>query len=495
MPIRQRVTLCMIVRDESSNLRACLEPVRDLFDEIVVVDTGSVDDTRSIAMELGARVVEFPWCDDFSAARNVSLEHATGDYIFWLDADDRIDTNNHAKLADLFATLDGSNQFYILSTECLPWHRSNASTIVHHPRLFLRHPEARYHCRVHEQIQPSLFALGYEPVWTDIFVTHVGYADQVHHHRKALRDLRLLKLDYAINPEDAVVLFNLGLTYMRLGDSNTALTYLLRSLKYAERAWDWVRKLYSTIVTAMCQLGRGEEALNIAAQGLANYPHDPELLLQHANMSLDGGDMIAAERSLRRLLTRPKERYIGAGLPVGGFEAEGRRSLARLYLAQQRYKDAEIVVQQLLTERPDYTFGWVTLGYVYLGLRHFQQVNFVVRQLSKCPFGEPYALCMQAEAAKAQNDLATAEACVERACQIAQEMPWPRIIRLEVLLAQRGSVDGILSAAEEVLKVNSANQFARQIIDAIHRDATRSLVSPVATVSTIAVGAQIPASA
>ncbi len=69
MAKRPRISLCMIVRDESQNLAECVGPVRDLFDEIVIVDTGSVDNTREIAAELGAKVVDFPWCDDFSAAR------------------------------------------------------------------------------------------------------------------------------------------------------------------------------------------------------------------------------------------------------------------------------------------------------------------------------------------------------------------------------------------------------------------------------------------
>ncbi len=72
------VTLTMIVRDEEKNLPACLSSVRGLFDEIVVVDTGSKDRTREIAGEFGARVFDFVWVDDFAAARNAALARATG---------------------------------------------------------------------------------------------------------------------------------------------------------------------------------------------------------------------------------------------------------------------------------------------------------------------------------------------------------------------------------------------------------------------------------
>ena len=89
--VRRRISLTMIVRDEQDNLAHALESVRGLFDEIVVVDTGSVDRTKEIAREFGAKVFDFVWVDDFAAARNEALAHATGDYAFWLDADDVVE--------------------------------------------------------------------------------------------------------------------------------------------------------------------------------------------------------------------------------------------------------------------------------------------------------------------------------------------------------------------------------------------------------------------
>src|SRR5436309_6510407 len=98
MSARPRVSLCMIVRNEEKNLRDALTPVAPVVDEMVVVDTGSTDGTRQVAAGLGARVFEFAWCDDFAAARNESLRCATGDWAFWLDADDRLDADNLQKL-------------------------------------------------------------------------------------------------------------------------------------------------------------------------------------------------------------------------------------------------------------------------------------------------------------------------------------------------------------------------------------------------------------
>ena len=84
------LSLCMIVRDSSRTLPSCLESIRPWVDEMVVVDTGSVDETPAIVESFGGRLFHFSWCDDFSAARNESLRHAQGEWIFWMDSDDTI---------------------------------------------------------------------------------------------------------------------------------------------------------------------------------------------------------------------------------------------------------------------------------------------------------------------------------------------------------------------------------------------------------------------
>ncbi len=113
------ISLCMIVKDEEANLPACLITVADLVDEIIVVDTGSADRTRECAEHFGARVVDFPWVDDFSAARNESLRHATGEWILWLDADDRIDVPNRDRLRALFASLPPDNVGFVVQYRAL----------------------------------------------------------------------------------------------------------------------------------------------------------------------------------------------------------------------------------------------------------------------------------------------------------------------------------------------------------------------------------------
>src|SRR5262245_60079470 len=112
--MRPKVSLCVIAKNEENNLSTCLKCAGDLVGEIVVVDTGSTDRTREVAAAQGARVFDFPWVDDFAAARNETLRHASGEWIFWLDADDRLDETNHQCLQVLLAGLTDENAAYLM---------------------------------------------------------------------------------------------------------------------------------------------------------------------------------------------------------------------------------------------------------------------------------------------------------------------------------------------------------------------------------------------
>ncbi len=151
-----RLSLTMIVKNEAAALGRCLASVRDLVDEIVVVDTGSTDNTREIARQYGARVFDFPWCDSFAAARNESIRHASGQWLLWLDADEYLDDANRGKLRNLLADLGNDNTAYVMKCVCVSGQASSTATNVDHVRLFRNHPAIRWDYRVHEQILPAL---------------------------------------------------------------------------------------------------------------------------------------------------------------------------------------------------------------------------------------------------------------------------------------------------------------------------------------------------
>ncbi|SEI68532.1 Glycosyltransferase involved in cell wall bisynthesis [Lachnospiraceae bacterium A10] len=95
------ISLCMIVKNEEAVLQRCLDSVADLMDEIIIVDTGSTDHTKEIASNYTDKIYDFPWCDDFAAARNAALSHATMDYIYSCDADEVLDEENRERFKQL----------------------------------------------------------------------------------------------------------------------------------------------------------------------------------------------------------------------------------------------------------------------------------------------------------------------------------------------------------------------------------------------------------
>jgi glycosyltransferase involved in cell wall biosynthesis len=148
----------MIVRDEETILRACAESVWELFDEILAIDAGIHDRTAKIARSFGDRVFNFPWIDDFAAARNEALARATGDYAFWLDADDVVDPPELEKLRKMLDRLRrGDEAGYVVRCACDPApDGTGGDTVVDLIRLFPLRPGVRWTYRVHEQILPSL---------------------------------------------------------------------------------------------------------------------------------------------------------------------------------------------------------------------------------------------------------------------------------------------------------------------------------------------------
>lgn len=85
------ISLCMIVKDEADQIEACLGSVHSVVDEIIVVDTGSTDGTQELCRKYGAKVIEAPWENSFSKARNIGLKEARGEWVLWLDADERLE--------------------------------------------------------------------------------------------------------------------------------------------------------------------------------------------------------------------------------------------------------------------------------------------------------------------------------------------------------------------------------------------------------------------
>jgi glycosyltransferase involved in cell wall biosynthesis len=164
-----RLSLCMIVRDNEDTIEACLASIYPWVDEIIIVDTGSKDRTIEICRKFGARIFEFPWCDDFSAARNESLRHARGEWIFWMDSDDIIDQEQGRRLRELaYGEHPVDCLGYLAQVHCESA-EPGQMTVVDQVKLFRNRQDLRFEHRIHEQILPSIRRANGSVVFTNLW--------------------------------------------------------------------------------------------------------------------------------------------------------------------------------------------------------------------------------------------------------------------------------------------------------------------------------------
>ena len=409
-PNTVRLSVCLIVRDNETTIGPCLESIRPWVDEIVVVDTGSADATPRICEELGARVVHWAWRDDFSAARNVSLDHALGEWLFWMDSDDTIPQECGRKLREL---VDGDHPDevfgYVMQVHCPgPDPARRDLTVVDHVKLFRNLPELRFEHRIHEQILPAIRRAGGDVVFTDIYVVHSGSDHSTEGRKRKLeRDFRLLGLDLAERSDHPFVLFNLGMTHADAGNDEEAVGWLRRCLERSSSGESHVRKTYALLIASLARLGRTEEAARECGSARVKFPDDVELLFRDAMLAHERGDLDDAAELYRQLLNPSRERHFSSrDADLTGTKAW--HNLAIVYEQMPRWDLAKAAWETILTECFDYLPARVGVLECRLRLDDLDNLDEALSALQRESEGLVHAVRLQALAFERRGDRAAA---------------------------------------------------------------------------------------
>jgi tetratricopeptide (TPR) repeat protein len=229
---RSTVSLCMIVKNEEKFLEGCLLSVKDIVDEIIIVDTGSTDRTKEIAGSFNAKIYDFEWQDDFAKARNESLRHAAGDWVLYLDADERI-AGGQEKLFSRLVDRKKAGAYNVWIEGSYTYQDDTVVQRFAYVRLFRRRPSVLFEGTVHEQINPSLIkaGIGIEPC--SLVIEHLGYGqgyDIV--VEKAKRNCRILRHQVEQEPKNAYARYQLGNTLSVLGEYDEAYIVLRDALDF-----------------------------------------------------------------------------------------------------------------------------------------------------------------------------------------------------------------------------------------------------------------------
>lgn len=298
------VSLCMIVKNEELFLAQCLQSVKAVVDELVLLDTGSTDRTVAIATLFGARVGRFDWTGSFSEARNAVLEQATGDWILIMDADERIAPQDHQTLLTTLQQSAPTDAWSVLirtysnRVQVQGWTANDGSYPAEEQadgwypasrvRLFPRNPGVRYEGMVHELLEPSLRRLGFT-IRTAPFVAHhyaevAGLPENL--RVKQLRYYELGKQKLVEQPENLSALYELAVQAGELELYDDALLL-----------WDRLLALCPGQVDALFNKGhvlmalkRYQEALLIARSVLESDPAHREAAFNYGTCELYVGD-------------------------------------------------------------------------------------------------------------------------------------------------------------------------------------------------------------
>lgn len=257
------ISICIITRNEQDNLRKCLAGICRYGQEIIVVDTGSTDDSILVAKEYTDRVCQFEWCDDFSAARNYAASQAANDSIMMLDTDEFVERVELQRLLKLVERNERSvGRIHRRNAYESGGQRLNSNELVN--RIYDRR-YYHYEGRIHEQIvlTDAQDKYGYDCYEAPVYTEHAGYmGDKGERERKAKRNIGLLKQVLEEDGTDPYILYQLGKAYYYMGDYAEAARYFEQMLEVPLNPdLEYVIDMVTTYGYALINSGQTQKAL------------------------------------------------------------------------------------------------------------------------------------------------------------------------------------------------------------------------------------------
>ena len=370
-PSDKKLSVCMIARDEEDNLPHALRSVAGLADEIIVVDTGSTDGTRAVAESFAARVIDHEWKDDFAEAKNVALDHAAGDYILFLDADEYVSPESGDKI---LAALSKGADAYFVRIESDVQSGAGRKYVNLLQRLFRNNMGIRYENAVHEQVDSSLKRIGAGVEVSDIVLVHTGYGlGPGEMKRKLERNLGILKRVLEDDPDDAVSLFHLGETLALLGTYDAAITAYERALKTGRLPSEIRPTAIQNMASSMIKLGEYGEAMRLLHKV---RELDPSIISAHLLMAsaLFGSKKYGrAEQEILTYISRARD-VRKSTAPLLGFEAD--IPAAMVLLAKCRLADGDVEKAGEALRDAVALDGDLADGHILLGRIAFEKMDF-----------------------------------------------------------------------------------------------------------------------
>ncbi len=253
------LSVIMIVKNEEKHLPICLDSIRGLADEIIVVDTGSTDGTIKIAEKYNANVCNQKWNGNFAFARNKSISEAKGKWLLWLDADDIIPATEHDKIREIILTNESAAYSCVIENQ----YEGRPGQAFRQIRIFPSGRNILFEGKVHESLSTSIQNAGLKVVQTNIRIVHTGYNLASDREKKMKRNHELLLAEYSQSPDDLAVIMELGNSFFQLRDYKKAveLYLLIETIPDAkQKQHDIFNAVPVLLGTAYLEMGQKEDA-------------------------------------------------------------------------------------------------------------------------------------------------------------------------------------------------------------------------------------------
>ncbi len=303
-----KISACTIVKNEEKNIERWLAGVRSFADEIIIIDTGSTDNTVALAKAGRAVVKHFPWRNDFSAAKNFAIEQAHGNWIVLLDADEYFDEKSQKKMRKIIGSFHKQKQVIGLITPFLNIDVNHDNKILSKAwqlRIFRRHPAWRFVGRVHETLLNANKQAGKRNfvITEDLQFIHTGYSmDNM--AEKSQRNLQILQAEIkkqgGITPRQFAYLQD---CYMGIKDYPQAIRYGRLALAHSDESGlvGNERKAICQLLEAIWHVNRKDYAHELEA-ALTQFPAFAELWVLQGQFLLEQKELVAAEQAFREAL-------------------------------------------------------------------------------------------------------------------------------------------------------------------------------------------------
>jgi tetratricopeptide (TPR) repeat protein len=359
------LSLCMIVKNEEATLPQCLNSVKNVVDEIVIVDTGSSDRTPQVAAAYGAKVHHFQWCNNFSTARNNALKYVTGDWVLVLDADETLTP----EIVPLLKNVITQDEYILIN---LLRHEIGADQSPYSlvSRLFRHHPEIRfdrpYHALVDDSISTILtkethWQIGYLP---GIAISHSGYQKgAIAQKNKYAKAKASMEEFLATHPNDPYVCSKLGALYVEMGQIPAGLELLTRGVNAVEENYDILYELHFHLGITHTRLQNPQKAI-FHYQEAIKLPIYPLLKLGAYN---NLGNLLKDTKDL----TAAKTVYETA-LKIDPNFAIGHYNLGMTLKALGLFTKAIAAYEQAIQLNPRYAEAYQNLGVALLRIGDVQ---------------------------------------------------------------------------------------------------------------------------